>query len=148
LAITVLLAGKTDQEAATAAGVARETICRWRSSCPFFEAEFNKRRQEIWLGHKERLRSLIGKAIDAIEVALEKGDASVALKILSCGRGLDTIQSPEGPTDPKAILRCEAYERARREFDANLVDGLLYPHEVKPLAEKYFKQLLEKHGLS
>ena len=77
-------------------------------------------------------------------MALEKGDASVALKILSCGRGLDTIQSPEGPTDPKAILRCEAYERARREFDANLVDGLLYPHEVKPLAEKYFKQLLEK----
>lgn len=81
-------------------------------------------------------------------MALEKGDASVALKILSCGRGLDTIQSPEGPTDPKAILRCEAYERARREFDANLVDGLLYPHEVKLLAEKYFKQLLEEHGLS
>ena len=88
LAITVLLAGKTDQEAATAAGVARETICRWRSSCPFFEAELNRRRAEIWVCHKMSLQALVGDAIKTIAEAV-KTDPKFAMQILQTCKGLN-----------------------------------------------------------
>ena len=52
LAIASLMSGATDQEAAKAAGVSRETANRWRNHDPFFQAELNRRQQEIWESHK------------------------------------------------------------------------------------------------
>jgi transposase len=43
-AIDLLVMGVTDREAAQKAGIARETISRWRNDNPYFLAELNRRR--------------------------------------------------------------------------------------------------------
>ena len=156
LAITVLLAGKTDQEAATAAGVARETICRWRSSCPFFEAEFNRRRREIWESQKIRLQALVGDAITTIAEAV-KTDASIAMKILQVFKGLIVVEPSFGPSDLGAVLHGMARGLAEKELTAtrraecDSEFGFVHPFqnevELVPIIRKHFSALKKKYGL-
>ncbi len=68
-AIDILVLGKTDQETAKAVGVARETVNRWKNDNPYFAAELNKRRKQLWGANGDRLRALTTKAVDAIETA-------------------------------------------------------------------------------
>jgi len=61
-ALGLLLTGLCDREVAEQVGVARETVTRWRNENPYFEAELNRRRQELWAEHAERLRGMVGPA--------------------------------------------------------------------------------------
>src|SRR4029453_8873154 len=81
-AIDLLILGHTDQAVAEQIGVARETICRWRNENPSFMAELNRRRKEVWQMAHERLRGLVGKAIDIVEKALNADDVKAALAVL------------------------------------------------------------------
>jgi hypothetical protein len=65
-AIDILILGHTDHAVAEQIGVARETICRWRNEHPYFMAELNRRRKDVWQTAQERLRGLVGKAIDIL----------------------------------------------------------------------------------
>ena len=67
-AIDLLILGHTDHAVAEQIGVARETICRWRNENPYFMAELNRRRKDVWQTAQERLRGLVGKAIDILEL--------------------------------------------------------------------------------
>lgn len=60
----------------------------WRLYNPYFQAELNRRRKEVWGAAVDRFRSLLLKALDAIEKALQQGDAGTALEVLKMA-GLD-----------------------------------------------------------
>ena len=47
-AIDLLILGHTDHAVAEQIGVARETVCRWRNENPYFMAELNRRRKDVW----------------------------------------------------------------------------------------------------
>lgn len=81
LALTAIMSGATDGEAAKRAGVRRETVHRWRHADPHFIAELARRRDELWGGQVDQLRGLFAKAIGALSDALDvKSPPAVRLK--------------------------------------------------------------------
>ena len=115
LAIASLVSGATDQEAAAAAAVSRETVNRWRNGNPHFQAALNKRQLEIWEGHKMKLLGVVSDAVQTITEGV-KSNPAIAMKILEKCQGLDVIRPPVGPTDVAGILRELARERAEQEL--------------------------------
>ena len=119
--IDLLLQGGTHQEAADAVGVVRTTVSKWASHDPYFQAELNRRRAEIWGASVDRLRSLLLRALVALEFELEQGKqrGRVALEIVRLV-GLDRsgakCSSLEvygvGQSDPDAII--DGIARSRR----------------------------------
>jgi len=88
-AIELLLAGKTDQEVAEAVGVTRQTVNLWRNRDKVFQAALDARRQELWGACVERLRQLIGRALQVLEADLLQDDdrrlrQSAAVHVLKC----------------------------------------------------------------
>lgn len=59
-AIELLVQGISDREVAEKINFARETVTRWRNENPYFQAELNRKRQEIWGAAQDRLRALGG----------------------------------------------------------------------------------------
>jgi len=156
LAITELLAGKTDKQAAKAAGVSRETVNRWRNHDPYFQAELNRRQQEIWNAHKMSLRGLVGDAIETISRAM-KDNPTMAMKILEKCEGFAVIQAPFGPTDVAGILRELARERAEQELASTrreestgkllVTDFFADAQELALLIKKHFLALRKEYGV-
>lgn len=106
--ITLLLAGKTQKDAAAEADVAKETVSRWMNGDPAFVATLNTRRRELWGANAQRLRSLAGKAVDTLEGLLESENetmrlraASEILKAVSLAR----VEPPSGKTNPEDVQR-------------------------------------------
>jgi hypothetical protein len=104
-AIDLLVTGKTDTETADAVGVHRVTVTKWRNGDPWFQAELNRRRQEIWAAAGERLRALLPKAIDALEGDLSNTDSrlTAALHVIKLA-GLTNAPPPTGPTEGREII--------------------------------------------
>ena len=102
--ISLMLAGQTQREVAEAAGVAPETISRWRSGHAVFVATLNQRRHELWEGQRERLANLAGAAVDTLEDLMKSETESVrlraALAVLKT-----TVAEPPGETDPDRLER-------------------------------------------
>ncbi len=73
-AIDLLLEGKPDREVAEAVGVTRQTVCDWRNHHAAFVAELNSRRKDVWGGQVERLRALVGRAVEVLEADLDGED--------------------------------------------------------------------------
>src|ERR687893_747972 len=74
-AIDLLVCGATDQEAAEAVGVTRQTVNGWRNHDPEFIAALNTRRLDVWGGAADKLRALLPTALDTLRAALtEKRD--------------------------------------------------------------------------
>lgn len=108
LAIARLLEGATDAEAAEAAGVTRQTVNTWRNRNPVFMAELNARRRALWDAHQDRLRGLIGRALDVLEEDMADDSQSpecrrlrqaAAVQVLRAATGL----KPDGPVHPGEI---------------------------------------------
>lgn len=136
-AIDLLVTGKTDQEVAEAVGVARQTVCGWRLYHPVFRAELNKRRKEVWGASADKLRSLLPKALKAIEEELESGEnrLKVALEVVKmAGIQVNNV----GPTDPDAIVAEEARER-----DLQMMQGLALGG---PDLNRMYQELVERAG--
>jgi len=130
-AIDLLVTGKTDQVTAEAVGVTRQTVNGWRNANPYFQAELNRRRQELWGVTVDQLRALLPRAVAVLAEELDGGDdrAGVALSILRLG-GIDRTKAPQkldtflvGPTDPDAIIDAEV--RRRRPDRAAYLDDIL-----------------------
>ena len=80
-AIDLLVTGMSDQEVADKVGVNRVTVTSWRLYDPYFQAELNKRRKEIWGASIDKMRNLIPKALETVENAIKQGDVKTALEL-------------------------------------------------------------------
>ena len=156
LAIASLVSGATDQEAAAAAAVSRETVNRWRNGNPHFLAALNKLQLEIWEDHKRRLLGVVSDAVQTITEEV-RSNPGIAMRILKRCRGFDVIQPPSGPTDVVGVLRGLALKRAEEELAAIreeeskgqffISDPFEYARELAPLIKKHFAILQKKHGI-
>src|SRR5215207_9575776 len=104
-AVDLLVTGKSDREVAEAVGVSRQTVCGWRLYDPYFQAELNKRRKEVWGASLDKLRSLLPKALEVVERELEGGDNSLgaALKVLQMAN-IAGLTRDVGSADPEEII--------------------------------------------
>lgn len=102
-AVELVAVGKTDQEVADAVGVTRQTVNVWRHVHPAFAAAVEERRHEVWGVASDRLRSLLPKAVDAVEDALDGPDGwRVALQLVKLTGMVDQDRlRPRGPRDPQ-----------------------------------------------
>jgi len=77
-AIDLLILGKTDREVSEIVGVRRETITKWHKN-PFFIAELNVKREELWTDSKLRLKALAHEAVNVLTNGLHSSDEKVAI---------------------------------------------------------------------
>jgi len=101
-AIPLLLAGETVSEVASALDVHRSTVHRWMA-LPEFVATLNSRRWEAREASEARLHQLQIAALDAIERAVENGDARIALAVLKGTGLLEGKPLPIGPAEVKGV---------------------------------------------
>jgi hypothetical protein len=115
-AVELVVLGKPDGEVAAAGGVTRPTVWGWRHYHPGFMVALNARRRELFGQAGDRLRALLGKALDVLEAELAPEDSwseprlKTALKILEYAGagGLVAQVAQPGPEDPEAILAAAA----------------------------------------
>lgn len=100
--IDALLAGKTQAEAAALAGVAAETVSRWKRDNLLFVATWQNRRRQVWDAHAQRLRNLAGRALDVVEQGLDAGDLRAAALVLK-SVSLSDLTAPEAETTIEGI---------------------------------------------
>ena len=135
-AIDLLILGDTDHAVAEQIGVARETICRWRNANPYFMAGFNRRRKDVWQTAQERLRGLVGKAIDILEQALQPDDVKAAVTVLRAANLYGHVGAPHGETDPELVLLAQAEawaaQELRRQGTADNPLAMLLAAEAEP----------------
>lgn len=103
LALAALLAGQTQEAAAAVAGVTRQTVSEWARRDALFVATLNQRRQDLWAGYADRLRGLVGKAIDTVEAGLDNRDQRVKLAAAAHVFKLLASLTPQGATDPRDV---------------------------------------------
>ncbi len=154
LAILALASGATDEEAAAAAKVCRETVTRWRNGNLHFHAALNKLLLEVWEGHKMKLLGAVSDAVQTITAAV-KNNPAVAMRLLEKCRGLNEIEPPRGATSAEDILLQLAGERAQEELteirrkESNgqlvIIDPIRDTEELSGLVTKHFSILKEKH---
>lgn len=106
-ALGLILEGQTDGEVAQAVGVTRQTVNGWRNQDTTFAAELNRRRQELWGGQEQRLRNLVGKAVDVLAADLEGADPKLrqgaAIHVLRSVGLYGATLAPKGETDPEQL---------------------------------------------
>jgi hypothetical protein len=164
-AIDSLLQGQSDRAVAEALGMSREMVWDWRNNDPFFIAELNRQRVELWIEARERLKSLANRALDVVEQQLNSDDPKAALaaaKYVLQGTRLlgDTDLSMSGPTTPEDVILGRLRREAREEvvakndpkdynapffglYNSREIDG-----EVDALAQSRLKNAMIEAGIS
>jgi hypothetical protein len=143
-AVDLLIQGKSDQEVAEIIGRDRTTVFRWKSRLPYFMATLEARRQEVFAVALQRLRNLLGKAIDNIEGAIEEGDMKSSFELVKA-TGLRGFCPPTGETNVAVIadrLMLEILAREHipeRSFDLIDIDK-------NPRYEERKREILEELG--
>ncbi len=103
-AVDLLFSGKSDTETAAALGLHRTTVSGWRRHHPAFVAELNRRRQELYRASSDRLRGMVSKALDALELAL-KGDCPIpSVTLILKLAAFDKVERPTGHVDAECVL--------------------------------------------
>jgi transcriptional regulator with XRE-family HTH domain len=75
-AILLLASGETVTATADAVGVSRQTISEWANRDPDFIAALNRIRQETLDAGADRLRNMVGAALDAVEAGMNSEELS------------------------------------------------------------------------
>lgn len=107
-AVDLLASGKTISETAVALDVSRQTVSEWCRSHAGVQAELHARRQELWAGTTDRLRSLLPKALEVLAEEMEEGENRLlaAVHVLKACR-LYGAEVPTGSTDVEEIIVTE-----------------------------------------
>jgi hypothetical protein len=120
-AIDLLILGKTDREVAEIVGVRRETITKWHKN-PFFSAELNVRREELWIDAKLRLKSLVHEAVNVLTNGLaskeEKVAITAAVHILKTVGLYGEVKQNFGPDTPEEVVWKQATEKKLNIYTA------------------------------
>lgn len=134
-ALDALIAGMTDGEAAAAAGVSRGRVNLWRNHDPTFIAQFHARRSVLRAASLDRMRSLLPRALDAVEHALtaDPPDVRLALRVIELTGITPDELSSTGPVTPEGVIDAEA-RRRRGPL------GLLMDDEVSALERARVQQ--------
>jgi len=103
-AVDLLVQGRTDQEVANLLQIRRETVNRWKNSCPFFRSALNKKRKEVWENAHMRLRSLITNATDSLEQKIDQGSWRAAVELLKILGLKGKVPPPSEAVDPLLVL--------------------------------------------
>jgi DNA-binding XRE family transcriptional regulator len=128
LAISRLVSGGTDSEAAEVAGVTRQTVNAWKNSSAAFQAELFARRQAVWQAQEDRLRWLLSVALDVLEGELEakaetlearKRRLQVAVHVLRASGLYGVPLAPIGTASVEEIETDKA-EKAREQAERRL----------------------------
>lgn len=103
IALDALLRGASTVHAAKEAGVARETVSRWRNTNPDFIAAFNAASSDMWSGTIQELRSLGQKAVQRLGELLHSDDDVISLRAVTMtlqalGVGADAKESLAPPS--------------------------------------------------
>jgi len=113
-ALDLLRMGITVAETARTTGVSRRTIYHWLRHDPVFGAAYNQWHDEMEKSAQSRLLMMTEKAMDALEKALEAGDARAALQLLK-GMGMFR-QRAVGPTEAEEVRKRGEIEREQRRI--------------------------------
>jgi hypothetical protein len=137
-AVELLLTGKSDREVAEIVGVTRWTVQQWRTCHPLFMATLAQRRETLFSGAVDRLRSLLSQAMDNIAKAIEEGDVTSSFALLKA-TGVHGFCPPTGEMDPQKlfdniVMRLLAQEKIPDKFD-HLMDPLRNPEKDRRKAE-------------
>ena len=140
-AADALISGATDAEASEAANVSRQTVWRWRTRDPHFQAELNRRRSELWEASADQVRALIPVALSRLRHELEDGEggAKVLMPFLQMVGAGSRDYRPTGATDARKILEQRVRDRrASRYYGEGLDefgDGPITDEEIRREAE-------------
>ena len=106
-------------EAASVAGVARETVHRWLREDPLFQAELNSARSELRDAADRRLLAVAEKASCNLARAVEEGNLQASLAVLK-GLGFMSGERPSvGPVEEQAVAEeAELAEMTRRQSES------------------------------
>jgi len=102
-ALTALIRGSNIKDAAQTAGVHRTTLHRWISSNPTFRAAYNAWQHECKESTKTKLLSVVQDALSTVISAIQKGNHSLAYRLLK-DLGVLTKIDP-GLTDPQLLQK-------------------------------------------
>lgn len=128
-AVDLLVIGKSDREVAELTGVSRQTVNGWQRKNPRFQAELNRRRNELYGESADRLRGMLAKALDVVERELDGGERplAAALKVLEMAgftpRTRDLSSLGIGSEDPEEIeqtIEADARQRQERRSERKL----------------------------
>ena len=143
-AIDWLIQGKTDQDTADAIGKDRATLWKWKTRLPLFAATLEQRREEVFGVAVNRLRSLLGKALDNIAGAIEASDVKSSFELVKATR-LHGFAPPTGETDVQKIAERICWEQLAKEgipengFDLSHLDR-------NPVYEARKREIIEELG--
>lgn len=127
-AIELLVLGHTDATVAEKVKVHRVTVTKWRLYHLAFQAELNRRRQEVWGGGADRLRGLLRHAVRVFRRQIGSEDVDVsfrAAKTLLDYAANGKFAPPPEPTDPLGVLDAHARQTRRERFASNPADAAL-----------------------
>ena len=115
-AVDLLASGKTLSEVAVAIEVPMQTVSEWCKSYPGVQAELNARRQELWTGTTDRLRSLLPKALEVLAEELKGGEPLAGGG--ACVEGLSTVWRGVAHRFDRCRGNCDCGEGASEEKTA------------------------------
>lgn len=120
-AALLIAAGGMNATVGEAVGVSEWTVSRWRQQ-PEFQAGVNTILRDAKAAARERLRSLVGAALDVVETSLTDAQLAPRERLQAAFHVLTLINlaagDPIGPTVPEEIerRRRKAWERATNRF--------------------------------
>lgn len=83
MTLIALAAGANLTEAASAAGVTRESVSAWYNHNNVFQSALAQKREAVWQENLSRLRGLLSKAIDQLDELLSADDPALSLKAVA-----------------------------------------------------------------
>ena len=109
-AIQLLLVGQSDQQVAETVGVTRQTVNQWKSRDPVFVARMNREKEELWQSYRQKLRSVVGQAIDvlvddSLDVENRNLRQTAAVHLLKSVGLYGQDLKPSGPTESQEVER-------------------------------------------
>ena len=120
-ALLLLASGETVTATAEAVGVSRQTVSEWTNRDAEFIAALNSVRQEILDAGADRLRNMVGAALDAVEAGINseelsaKDRSSLGMALLK-QVGLSERAGSTGNTDAARIRSSQALSDMLNSF--------------------------------
>ena len=122
-AIFLIMSGLTDQDIGVKLGLARQTINGWKNQDSKFVARLNLEREIMWSTHREKLRSVVTKAVEVLASGLDSQEEKIkqnsAVHILKCVGLYGKDLRPYGKTKAEEIEK----EWVRETEVLNIFDG-------------------------